>query len=110
MNKKLSNKIIIIVILSLVFLIYVFTWIFRWQIGLISPMANLRYFSYTKITFSNNTYNNETKREGLDNFFYYLYYPLYSLNRWSNTQLKADDIEIHWSDRKDSHDIIELTN
>ena len=75
----------VVVILAVV---WVGTWLLRWEIGLIRPTANLRYFYYAG---------------GLGSFsdrcLYVLYYPLYAMSEGKRFREGVGRTSVHWSDR-----------
>ncbi len=79
----------IVAALAGVFVCYCASWMMRHRLGVIHPMANLRYFYYGAAPGSRS-----------DHILYALYWPAYGLGVAAQ-DLQGDRREIHWSDRID---------
>jgi hypothetical protein len=80
---------IIVIAVCVILSLYVGTWCFRKQIGVVQPMANLRYFCYSP--------GPETWQ---DRTLYVVYFPLYrtsiAIQDWGD----EGRTDVHWSDRR----------
>ena len=84
----MTRRSAVIVILLAIVPAYGAGWWFRWGLGIVGPMANLRYFYYGAgpCTLS-------------DSLLFWTYSPLYET--WLGLQTwQGDRFEVHWSDRE----------
>ncbi len=65
---------------------YLLSWSFRWEIGLVSPSANARYFYFSS--------------ESLAPLFRVIYYPAYRVHYWIQERRGVPN-EVYYADRKD---------
>ncbi|MEO6036695.1 MAG: hypothetical protein ABIQ35_15700 [Verrucomicrobiota bacterium] len=76
-----------VIMLGCFFSFYFLSYFYRWEIGLVKPSANLRYFYFSD-------------SEPLEQVFYVTYYPLYRINYWFQKQNGIPN-EVYFSERTD---------
>lgn len=86
--------------IAVLFLSYVFSWVYRRELGIVKPMANLRYFYYVQ-SIPDCCYDHLTPRPPIDNLLYYFYFPLYKPYDVMQKIMTGERYDVHWSDRRD---------
>jgi len=80
----------VLLALIVVVAVYAALWCFRYEVGLIRPMANLRYFYYGAGPGSFS-----------DQALYWIYAPVYKPYRYWQKLWYGERFEVHWTDRQD---------
>jgi hypothetical protein len=90
-ERRLSRwREVVLTALVAVVAVYAASWCLRHEVGLIRPMANLRYFHYGAEAGSFS-----------DRALYWIYAPVYKPYLYWQELWYGERLEVHWTDRRD---------